>query len=150
MIKVKRIENIRNKSRIVPVGTNADFGVDNIITLYRSSNDVFHGVIDYMFYRIIGCTPVEHINTTKLPFEYSEEEVDEMMLNYEEYHAKYDKEISKVLKDDIETCILYIRNKAVKEGVIEEYVKGKYIEVKEAYDLEYIIEKVMAYYKEDI
>ncbi|MGL5316075.1 MAG: hypothetical protein ACRCX2_33255 [Paraclostridium sp.] len=148
MIKIKRSEKIRSKSKVVPIGTNTDYGVDNIITLYRSSNDVFYGVIDYIFYRVLCCTPVEHVNSTPLPFDYTEEEIDDMNLNYEEYDSKYDKEISKVLKDDIETAIIYIRNKAIKEGVITEFTKGKYTEVKESYNLEYIIGKVLQYYRE--
>jgi RIO-like serine/threonine protein kinase len=143
----KKRTKVRVKSKIISIGTNADFGIDNIITLYRSSNDVFYGVLDYMFYKVLNCDPSEHNNLTELPFEYNEDELEEMIFNFEQYELKHDKEISKVLKKDIEKCIIYIRKKALKDGIIEEYIKSKYVEVKESYTLEYLIVQIMNYYK---
>ncbi|MGL4989499.1 MAG: hypothetical protein ACRCX2_09445 [Paraclostridium sp.] len=148
-MKIKK-RVVRKKSKIIPIGTNADYAVDNIITLHRSSNDVFEGVIDYMFYKIINCTPIECINISKYEFEYPEEELNEMEENFKQYDLKYDKEISKTLKKQIDTAIILIREIALAEEVIEEVVKGKYCEVGNSFNQLYIIGKIIELYKEGV
>ncbi|MGL6098845.1 MAG: hypothetical protein ACRC0G_04370 [Fusobacteriaceae bacterium] len=148
MIKIKRISKIRKKSKISPIGTNCDFGVDNIITLGRSSNDVFDGVFDYLFYKVIGCSPVEHINTTDYDFVYDDDSLEEMDKNYYEYDSKYDKEISKTLKKQIDESIRIIRYQSLKDDVIEEFAKGRYRLKGNRYSLMYIIGIVIKAYRE--
>ncbi|MGL6132427.1 MAG: hypothetical protein ACRCZ9_12515, partial [Fusobacteriaceae bacterium] len=138
MIKIKKPSKIRSKSKVVPVGTNCDYGIDNIITLYRSSNDVFYGVIDYLFYRVLGCTPIEHLNINDYGFDYDDATLNDIEENHKEYCLKYDKEISEPLKDQIDKAVLIVRHTALEEGVIKKFDSKRYCEVGNQYTLIYV------------
>lgn len=138
---------IRCKKKVTPIGANAHMGVDNIITLYRSSNDIFNGVLDYIFFRVLNLEPVEYFNAKEFDFEPEESEIEGIQEDYLNYNLKYRKEISKSLEKDIDLVILYIRQKALEDEKIYEFTSGKYLETKLSYSFEYIIKKIMDYYK---
>lgn len=139
---------IRCKKKVTPIGANAHMGVDNIITLYRSSNDIFNGILDYIFFKVLNLEPVEYFNAKEFEFEPEERDIDEIQEDYLNYNLKYKKEISKSLEKDIEEVIPYIRRKALRDKKIYEFTEGKYLETKLSYSFDYIIKKIMDYYKE--
>ncbi|MGL4452471.1 MAG: hypothetical protein ACRCTZ_15000 [Sarcina sp.] len=142
------IKPIRCKKKVTPIGANAHMGVDNIITLYRSSNDIFNGVLDYIFFKVLNLEPVEYFNVKEFEFEPEEKEIEEIQSDYLNYELKYKKEISKSLEKDIEEVVLYIRKKALEDKKIYKFTNDKYLEDEISYSFEYVIKKIMDYYKE--
>lgn len=123
-------------------------GVDNIITLYRSSNDIFNGVLDYIFFKVLNLEPVEYFNIKEFEEEPGEKEIEEAQGDYLNYSVKFKKEISKSLENDIEEVILYIRKKALEDKKIYAFTPDKYLENEISYSFKYIVKKIIDYYRE--
>lgn len=139
----------KRKRKITPIGANTHCSVDNVITLYRSSNDIFNGVLDYIFFKVLNSDPVQYHNINRDDTELTSEDIAEMQSDFENYESKYKKEISPTLEREIEEIIIYIRREALKEKVIAPFSKDKYQENKLSYSFTYLIKKIMDYYKEN-
>lgn len=142
-------KKIKKKKKVIPVGTNVHSFLDNVITLYRSSNDTFTGALDYIFFKVLNCDPEQYYNLTDSE-EISKDEIKEMQEEYENYEKKHCKEVSKTLERELNEVILYIREKALKENVIKEFSNDKYEEINYSYTFEYLLKKLMDFYKEKV
>lgn len=123
--------------------------LDNLITLSRSNNDIYDGVNDYIFFRVLNVEPIEYFNLTKRydpDKEYYEWEIEMYQANFFNFENKNN--FSEKIKNDIEEIIKYIRRKAVKNNLIKEVFKNKYIENSIGYDDNYISTQIMKYYRE--
>ena len=123
--------------------------LDNLVTLSRSNNDIYDGVNDYIFFRVLNLEPVEYFNLTKRydpDKEYYEWEIEMYQANFFNFENKNN--FSEKIKNDIEEIIKYIRRKAIKNNLIKEVFKNKYIENSIGYDDNYISTQIMKYYRE--
>ena len=123
--------------------------LDNLITLSRSNNDIYDGVNDYIFFRVLNVEPIEYFNLTKRydpDKEYYEWEIEMYQANFFNFENKNN--FSEKIKNDIEEIIKYIRRKAIKNNLIKEVFKNKYIENSIEYDDNYISIQIMKYYRE--
>lgn len=123
--------------------------LDNLITLSRSNNDIYDGVNDYIFFRVLNVEPIEYFNLTKRydpDKEYYEWEIEMYQANFFNFENKNN--FSEKIKNDIEEIIKYIRRKAIKNKLIKEVFKDKYIEASIGYDDNYISTQIMKYYRE--
>lgn len=123
--------------------------LDNLITLSRSNNDIYDGVNDYIFFRVLNVEPIEYFNLTKRydpDKEYYEWEIEMYQANFFNFENKNN--FSEKIKNDIEEIIKYIRRKAIKNNLIKEVFKNKYIENSIGYDDNYISTQIMKYYRE--
>lgn len=123
--------------------------LDNLITLSRSNNDIYDGVNDYIFFRVLNVEPIEYFNLTKryeTDKEYYEWEIEMYQANFFNFENKNN--FSEKIKNDIEEIIKYIRRKAIKNKLIKEVFKDKYIEASIGYDDNYISTQIMKYYRE--
>lgn len=123
--------------------------LDNLITLSRSNNDIYDGVNDYIFFRVLNVKPIEYFNLTKRydpDKEYYEWEIEMYQANFFNFENKNN--FSEKIKNDIEEIIKYIRRKAIKNNLIKEVFKNKYIENSIGYDDNYISTQIMKYYRE--
>lgn len=123
--------------------------LDNLITLSRSNNDIYDGVNDYIYFRVLNVEPIEYFNLTKRydpDKEYYEWEIEMYQANFFNFENKNN--FSEKIKNDIEEIIKYIRRKAIKNNLIKEVFKNKYIENSIGYDDNYISTQIMKYYRE--
>lgn len=122
--------------------------LDNLITLSRSNNDIYDGVNDYIFFRVLNLEPVEYFNLTEQEFQepFKDWETDLYQVNFFNFENKNN--FSEKIKNDIEEIIKYIRRKALKNHLIKEVFKDKYIEASIEYDADYISTQIMKYYRE--
>ena len=122
--------------------------LDNLITLSRSNNDIYDGVNDYIFFRVLNLEPVEYFNLTEQEFQepFKDWETDLYQVNFFNFENKNN--FSEKIKNDIEEIVKYIRRKALKNHLIKEVFKDKYIEASIEYDADYISTQIMKYYRE--
>lgn len=133
---------------VVSVGNKNHELLDNIITLTLSNNDIYGGVADYIFFRVLNLEPVEYFNLTEQEFKepFKEWEIDMYQRYYHNFEEKNN--FSDKIKNDIEDIVLHIRRKSLKNKIIKEIFKGKYIEASLKYDAKYIFKEIIKYYKE--
>lgn len=123
--------------------------LDNLVTLSRSNNDIYDGVNDYIFFRVLNLEPIEYFNLTKryeTDKEYYEWEIEMYQANFFNFENKNN--FSEKIKNDIEEIVKYIRRKAIRNNLIKEVFKDKYIENSIGYDANYISTQIMKYYRE--
>ncbi|MGL4998531.1 MAG: hypothetical protein ACRC5T_06130 [Cetobacterium sp.] len=142
MIKVKK------KRGIFSVGINNNKAIDNIITLSKSSNDLFDGTIDYFYFRILKFDPDTFFYEIEYP-NMKESEKAEYQFLFEEYDAKYKKLFNFEFCEEMEIIVDYVRDEAIKEHVIIEHYSG-YVPNKFSFTAQYIMKKILKYYRESI
>lgn len=123
--------------------------LDNLITLSKSNNDIYDGINDYIYFRVLNVEPVEYFNLTKryeADKEYYEWEIEMYQSNFFNFENKNN--FSEKIKKDIEEIVKYIRKKALKNHLIKEVFEDKYIEASIEYDADYISIQIMKYYRE--
>lgn len=136
------------KTTIMQCGNKNHKKLDNLFTLSLSNNDVYGGVIDYIFFRVLNLEPIEYFNLTEQLFEeeFTDNDIDLCQKNYFDFEKKNN--FSDKIKDDIEEVINFIRKKALDEKIIKEIIKNKYIEASYKYDAKYILKKIIKFYRE--
>lgn len=130
------------------VGNGNHEMLDNLITLSKSNNDIYDGINDYIYFRVLNVEPVEYFNLTEryLNKEYYEWEIEAYQNDFFNYENKNN--FSEKIKNDIEEIVKYIRRKALKNNLIKEVIKNKYIEASNDFNSDYITKKIIKYYKE--
>lgn len=137
------------KRAVVSVGNGNHEMLDNLITLSKSNNDIYDGINDYIYFRVLNVEPVEYFNLTKryeVDKEYYEWEIEMYQNDFFNYENKNN--FSEKIKNDIEEIVKYIRRKALKNNLIKEVIKNKYIENSNDFNSDYITKKIIKYYKE--
>lgn len=132
--------------RVDSVGNSNHPLLDNIWTLINSNNDIYDGVADYIFFRVLNLEPIEYFNLTEQQFEeeFTDEEIEELQENFFNFQTKNN--FSKKIKNDIKEIIEYIRKKAIESNVIKEVLEEKYIEASLVYNAKYIKTQIIKYY----
>lgn len=140
----------RSKSKFESVGNANHCCLDNIWTLMNSNSDLYDGVISYIFFEVLNCTPVEYANLTPMIFE---EELSEREINnLEKNHLRFKNQnkYSNKIKSDIIKIITYVRKEALQAGIIEEtIIKDKYVEKTTGFNANYIIKKMITFYNKN-
>lgn len=137
------------KRAVVSVGNGNHEMLDNLITLSKSNNDIYDGINDYIYFRVLNVEPIEYFNLTKrydVDKEYYEWEIEMYQNDFFNYENKNN--FSEKIKNDIEEIVKYIRRKALKNNLIKEVLKDKYIENSNTFNSDYITKKIIKYYKE--
>lgn len=136
------------KTAIVSAGNGNHKMIDNLFTLSRSNSDIYDGIVSYMFFKILNLEPVEYFNLTESKFQnpFKEWEIELYQKDYINFREKNN--FSEKIIEDIEIISSFIRRKALKENVIKEVFKNKYIEASIDFGAKYIEKQIIKYYKE--
>lgn len=136
------------KTAIVSAGNGNNNMIDNLFTLSRSNSDIYDGIISYMFFKILNLEPIEYFNLTESKFQlpFKEWEIDSYQRDYINFREKNN--FSEKIIEDIENISIFIREKALKEHMIKETFKNKYIEASIVFGAKYIEQQIIKYYKE--
>ncbi len=133
-------------SKMVRAGNKNHEYLDNLITLSKSNNDVYTGCTDYLFFKILNLEPIEYFNLTEV--EYQEPITDEEIDFYQEDYINFETKnnFSDKIKNNLKTIENFARKVALKEKIIKEVIKGKYIEASNKYDSKFINTCIYKFY----
>ena len=131
------------RGKVKSTGINMHDKVDNLITLYRSNNDLHIGVIDYLYFAILNCTPVEFYNLNEVA---EEEDIDFLQEQFTKYDEGF---LNETLKEQSCEFVKKIRECALNEGVITKSTISPCMFHPNValFDGGYIVEKLFLYYK---
>ncbi|MGL5718301.1 MAG: hypothetical protein ACRCX2_35180 [Paraclostridium sp.] len=136
----------KSKRNMFPIGINVHNSIDNVITLYRSSNDLYDGTLDYIFFKVLNLEPEHYFNLSEMN-ELTDQELREYNVAFRNYEEKYEKDTNEVLAKEIKEIIDFVRKRALTSGAIEEISKGKYLETYYSFNFTFIIKCIIDYYK---
>jgi hypothetical protein len=134
------------RGKVFAIGINAHNYIDNIITLIRSSNDLYDGALDYIFYKVLNLDPIGYYNMSG-DEEFDEHEIDEFQRSFEKYDEKFETETNAVLSKDIKEFIVFLREEALKAEMIEPVYGKYYLDVKYSFSYDFIIKKIFEFYR---
>ena len=127
------------------VGFNNHMEVDNVITLLRSSNDIFDGTLDYIYFKVLGCDPVTYFNLIDED-ELTEQEKDEYQFYFEEYEKKHLLLMNENFCIELKKLIFHLRDISVENNIIKEEL-GYYISNNNKFSLRYVMKEILRFYR---
>ncbi|MGL5717869.1 hypothetical protein [Cetobacterium sp.] len=136
---------MKKKRALFSVGFNNHIFFDNAITLTRSSNDIFDGTLDYIYFKVLGCDPVMYFNLIEEE-ELTEEEKNEYQFYFEEYEKKHKILMNKNFCEELKELIFYLRDISLEENMIKPEL-GYYIPNSNRFSLKYIMIKILKFYR---
>lgn len=136
---------IKKKRNLFSVGFNNNIAFDNVLTLARSSNDIFDGTLDYIYFKILGCDPSTYFNLIEEE-ELTEEEKDQYQFYFEEYEKKHKILINEEFCHELKNLVFFLRDVALEEKMIRAEL-GYYVPNSNSFSLKYIMVKILKYYR---
>lgn len=116
----------------------------NLLSQYRSSNDPQCGLLDYLYYKILGITPKDDEKLLNL---YSKHEVARIQDEYIKYsdHIEYDESKLNI----IENFVAFVRNRSILDKKIKKENKYVYKKISNTYDSKYILQQIFNFYNKE-
>lgn len=136
---------MKKKRSLFSVGFNNHMFFDNAITLTRSSNDIFDGTLDYIYFKVLGCDPIIYFNLIEEE-ELTDEEKDEYQFYFKEYEDKHKILMNLKFCDELKELIIFLRDTALEEKMIRPEL-GFYVPNSNRFSLKYIMIKILKYYR---
>lgn len=136
---------MKKKRNLFSVGFNNHMSFDNVLTLTRSSNDIFDGTLDYIYFKILGCDPITYFNLIEEE-ELTLEEKEEYQFYFDEYEKKHKILMSEEFCEELKKLILFLRDTALEEKMIKPEL-GFYISNSNGFSLKYIMIKILKFYR---
>jgi hypothetical protein len=129
------------------MGMNVHRDVDNLITLYRSNSDLHLGLVDYLYFKILNCSPVEYYNISDAEF-IEDNELNFMQEQFEKYEGTF---LNKTLSNENEEFVEILREESIRGGFIKkcEFSPDKFVESSARFDSSFIVKNLLLYYRRE-
>ena len=122
---------------------NVQSDINNLITLFNGNNDVYDGILSYIYFRVLNMNPIEYFNIEDEDEIYSESERQSIQEEFEKFGKL---ELTQEIKEEMEEIIVLVREKALKEKVLSKFGEYCLIEKHNQFQCDYIIKEIFRYY----